>query len=291
VLFDHQMTDLSVYCAGIRLNLSSPQVMGILNITPDSFSEVGRVTSPKQALAHAQRLVSEGATIIDVGGEPTNPSVHLDISVQEELDRVMPVIELLTRELSVPISVDTSKALVMAEAIKQGVHLINDVRALREPAALDVVTKSDVAVCLMHMRYPYGVSLQPVVGDEDIVITVKDFLEQRVQACIAAGISLDRIIVDPGIGHGNFGKNLAQNLHLLKELAQFKKLNLPILVGVSRKTFIGELLGAAVSERLHGSIAAALMAVLQGASIIRVHDVKATVDALKVMVAINLVKP
>lgn len=265
-------------------NVSIPQVMGILNITPNSFSAVGRYQSVDAALRHAAQLVTEGAAIIDVGGEPTNPGVFPVVSLQEELDRVLPVVEALVRELPVTISVDTSKAEVMREVIARGVGFINDVRALTEPGALQLVAQEKVTVCLMHMSYPQGkpsVPMEDPLG-EDVVASVKSFLQERVAACIAAGISPQHIVIDPGIGHGNFGKNLAQNLALLSRLAEFKTLNLPVLVGVSRKTFIGEILNVPVEDRLYGSLAAAAIAVNQGASIIRAHDVKATVEAVKV---------
>ncbi len=265
-----------------------PQVMGILNITPNSFSSVGRFLLLDEALQYARQMVEEGAAIIDVGGEPTNPGVFPMISLQEELDRVIPVVEALARELPVPISVDTSKPEVMREAIAKGVGFINDVRGLIDPKAMQVVAETQVTVCLMHMLYPHG---KPEIAEEnpygeDVVLTVKEFLQERVAACIQMGISPQQIVIDPGIGHGNFGKNLHQNLTLLGRLSEFKALNLPILVGVSRKTFIGELLNLSVEERLFGSLSAAALAVYNGASIIRAHDVKATVEAIRVAVAI-----
>ncbi len=268
-----------------KLELASPQVMAILNITPNSFSEVGRHASIDSALQHAAQAVKAGATIIDVGGEPTNPGVFPVVSLQQELDRVIPVVEAIAHEFPVTVSVDTSKPEVMQAAFEVGMGLINDVRALTEPGALEVVAKMDVPVCLMHMAYPYG-GMKALAGMKDITTTVKHFLKQRREACIAAGIKPENIIIDPGIGHGNFGKNLQQNLQLLNQLKEFKELQSPILVGVSRKTFIGELLNVPVDARLSGSLAAAVLAVANGASIIRAHDVRETVEAIKVAMAI-----
>jgi dihydropteroate synthase len=314
-----------------KLEFANPQVMAILNITPNSFSEVGRHASIDSALQHAAQAVKAGATIIDVGGEPTNPGVFPVVSMQQELDRVIPVVEAIAREFPVIVSVDTSKPAVMQAALEVGMGLINDVRALTEPGALEVAAKADVPVCLMHMAYPYGlpspascrrpaacprdpahtdVKLNVPVNwipasmpgrrkeawsdstdirddsTEDITSTVKTFLKRRREVCIAAGIKPENIIIDPGIGHGNFGKNLHQNLQLLNQLKEFKELQSPILVGVSRKTFIGELLDVPVESRLSGSLAAAVLAVVNGASIIRAHDVRETVEAVKVAMAI-----
>lgn len=276
-------------CGHYSIDLSIPQVMGVINVTPNSFSEVGRFHSFEHALNHARTLVDQGATFIDVGGEPTHPGVHPVVSLQQELDRVIPLIEILSKELPIPISVDTSKSEVMREALARGASMINDVRALLDPLALQVVAKSKAAVCLMHMLYPYGqaANKQSKALDENPILQIKAFLQERVTACLEAGIASNRIVIDPGIGHGNFGKNLAQNLLLLNKLDEFKSLNFPILIGVSRKTFIGELLNKPVEQRLYGSLGAALIAVLRGASIVRVHDVQATVEAIKVVMAIN----
>ncbi len=278
-----------VNCAGKKLDITRPQVMGIVNVTPNSFAETGRHLDKEQAIRHAIQLWKDGAAIIDIGGEPTNPGVHPVVSLQEELDRVMPVIEALRHELPIPLSIDTSKPEVMREAIALGVHFINDVRALQNPESLAVVANSQAAVCLMHMLYPAGKPAEATDDTlaDDPVSPIRSFLQQRVEACIKAGISRDRIVVDPGIGHGNFGKNLAQNLQLLARLDEFKALQAPILIGVSRKTFIGELLDLPVSERLPGSIAATVLAVQRGAAIIRAHDVKPTVQALKMVAAIE----
>lgn len=268
---------------------SYPAVMGIINVSPDSFSEIGRIEDCTTLLSYAEQMVKEGVSIIDVGGEPTNPSLHPCVSLQEELDRVIPVLEMLCREVPVPISIDTSKPEVMREAIKIGVRMINDVRALRREGALDVVAASpDVALCLMHMSFPDG-KPDHIEHDQfqpDIVTAIKDFLKERIDACLNAGIDRSRIIIDPGLGFGNFGKMTQHNLELLNRLGEFKKFKLPILIGASRKTFIGDLLNAPVSERLAGSVAAAAIAVYNGASIIRAHDVKATVEAVRIADAI-----
>lgn len=257
--------------------------MGILNITPNSFSTVGRFLSRDQALRHAESMVAEGAAIIDVGGEPTNPGVHPVVSLQEELDRVIPVIESLADAIAIPLSVDTSKPEVMRAAIAAGAGCINDVRALQDPAALQVVAEADIPVCLMHMAFPQGNSAGAPWLDagEDIVSHVQHFLHARIAACLGAGIARDHILIDPGIGGGSFGKNAAQNMQLLSRLEPFVALGFPVLVGVSRKSFIGALLDLAVEERLSASLAAAAIAVWQGASLIRAHDVKATVQAVK----------
>lgn len=280
---------MELLCADKKLDLTTPQVMGILNVTPNSFSAVGRFVSVPDALAHARRLYAEGAAVIDVGGEPTNPGVHPVVSLQEELDRVIPVVAALSKELPIPISVDTSKLAVMCEAIAHGACIINDVRGLEASGAIELLAAARVAVVVMHMRYPYGkpsvVSSVPAAAN--VVQMVQDYLRQRVAACLAGGISQQHIVIDPGIGHGNFGKDLPQNLQLIAQLATFATFNLPILVGLSRKTFIGELLNLPVEERLHGSLAAAVWAVSQGASLIRTHDVRATVEALRVAVAIR----
>ncbi len=277
-------------CRGKTLGLSRPKVMGILNITPNSFSTVGRFLSRDEALKHAENMVQEGAAIIDIGGEPTNPGVHPVVSLQEELDRVLPIVEALAHNIPIPLSIDTSKPEVMREAIALGAGFINDVRALQHPDTLKIIAETGVPVCLMHMAFPEGKSAEQqtwLSADEDIVQHIKHYLSARIEACLAAGITRDKIVIDPGIGGGNFGKDTKQNVEILARLSEFKTLELPILVGVSRKSFIGELLNVPVEERLAGSLAAAVMAVVNGASIIRAHDVKATVDALKIVMAIK----
>lgn len=264
-----------------------PLIMGILNITPNSASSVGRFLSVDLALKHAEKMLQEGAAILDIGGEATNPGVHPIVDLDEELKRVIPVVTAINKEFSVPISVDTSKTKVMQEAIAAGASMINDVRALREPDSLECIAKTKAMVCLMHMAYPYGKLAENVEESGNIVDRVKQFLASRVQACLESGILRENLILDPGIGHGNFGKNLIQNLMLLKSLREFDEFNLPLLVGVSRKTFIGELLQQTVDQRLFGSIGASVMAAINGASIIRTHDVKETADAVRVAMAIQ----
>ncbi len=269
-------------CAGKILDLSTPCVMGILNVTPDSFSDGGEFVSPRKAIERAQQMVDEGARIIDVGGESTRPGAA-PVSEQQELDRVIPIIEALSKRLSVPVSVDTCKAAVMQEAVTAGAGMINDVMALRAEGALDAAASTSVPVCLMHMQgEPRTMQADPCYGD--VVEDVSLFLGKRVDACLNAGIGRDRLVLDPGFG---FGKTLAHNLALLARLERLEALDLPLLVGISRKSMIGALLdGAPVEQRLHGSVAAAVMAVERGASIIRVHDVAPTVEALKVVSAV-----
>ena len=265
-------------CAGKLLDLTRPRVMGILNITPDSFSDGGDFFASDAAVERATAMVEEGAAIVDVGGESTRPGAAT-VSEEEELRRVTPVIEALSQAIDVPISVDTSKPRVMREAVAAGAGLINDIRALRVPGALQAAAEAGVPVCLMHMQgEPGDMQRAPVYGD--VVAEVRGFLAARIEACQAAGISRDRLLADPGFG---FGKTLAHNLALFRGLNQLTGLGAPILVGVSRKSMIGALLDdAPVDARLHGSVAAAVVALMSGAAIIRAHDVKATVDALAV---------
>lgn len=264
-----------------------PKVMGILNVTPDSFAQVGRTQNIDEALNHVAKMIDAGVDIVDIGAEPTNPTVHPVVSLQEEMDRLLPILEALRQEFDVPLSIDTSKPEIMRLAIQSGVSLINDVRALRVPGALDVIAKSDVAVCLMHMAYPDGnVPAVSPYANKDIVPIVKNFLAERLAVCAEHNIARERIILDPGIGSVNFGKNCRENLTLLARLDEIKALGLPVLVGVSRKAFIGEILNRPAEGRLYGTIAANLMAALHGADIIRVHDVLENIEALKVMRAI-----
>lgn len=268
---------------GELLRLSRPLVMGILNITPDSFSDGGDFFSTEQAVDRARRMVEEGADLIDLGGESTRPGAA-PVSAQEELDRVIPVIERINGELSVPVSVDTSKPEVMRAAVAAGAVLVNDVQALRTPGALDAVSSLGVPVCLMHMRGQPR-TMQQAPHYEDVVAEVKAFLRERVAAATAAGIARKNILVDPGFG---FGKTLQHNLQLLKRLEEFADMDLPLLVGISRKSMIGVILdGAPVDQRLYGSLAAGVMALDRGAAILRVHDVSATVDAIRVFTAMR----
>lgn len=268
-------------CAGKILDLSQPRVMGILNVTPDSFSDGGDFASPSAALLRAGAMVSEGADIIDVGGESTRPDA-MPISEKEELERVIPIIELIVAHLPVPVSIDTSKPRVMSEAVAAGAGLINDVCALQAPGALQAAVEADVPICLMHMQGKPR-SMQEAPHYDDVVEEVRRFLENRVRICVEAGIPSQRLIVDPGFG---FGKTLQHNLHLLHRLRDFSGFDLPVLVGISRKSMIGALLHAPVDRRLYGGLAAAVLAVERGASMIRTHDIKPTVDALKVASAV-----
>ncbi|MES9968475.1 MAG: dihydropteroate synthase [Candidatus Thiodiazotropha sp.] len=270
-------------CAGKPLDLGSPQVMGILNLTPDSFSDGGRYLNPDLALKHALEMVQEGATIIDIGGESTRPGAQA-VSEEEELERVIPIIERLSQSVPVPISIDTNKPLVMGEAVSAGAGMINDIMALQVPGALEAVAEAGVPVCLMHMQGEPR-TMQKAPHYENVVEEVKTFLRQRLDACEAAGISRHKLIIDPGFG---FGKTLAHNLSLLKELQLLRELAAPMLVGISRKSMIGSIIGnQAVDQRLMGSVAAAVIAAMGGAAIIRVHDVRETVDALKVVAAVR----
>lgn len=268
---------MMLYSKGRTLDLSTPQVMGILNITPDSFSDGSCYCQLESALSHAAAMVAAGATLIDVGGESTRPGAA-DVSTDEELARVIPVVERIAAELDVWISVDTSKPAVMRESVAAGAHLINDVRALSLPGALAVAADAQVPVCLMHMQgEPRTMQLEPHY--DDLLGDINQFFAQRIEACIEAGIARERIILDPGFG---FGKTVVQNYQLLGQLADLTHFELPLLVGMSRKSMIGKLLGREVNERLAGSLAAALYAMTQGAQILRVHDVQETVDALRV---------
>lgn len=268
-------------CRGQLLDLTRPQVMGVLNVTPDSFSDGGRYASLEAAVAHGVRLAGEGAAVIDVGGESTRPGAD-PVSLDEELERVVPVIERLRAATSAIVSVDTSKPAVMRAAAQAGAGLINDVRALREPGALEAAAGSGCAVCLMHMQgQPRTMQQDP--SYTDVVAEVRAFLAGRVAAARAAGMAADQILVDPGFG---FGKNVTHNLTLLRHLGELASLGAPLLVGLSRKSLIGTLTGRTGGERIHGSIALAVLAVAGGARIVRAHDVAATVDALKVTAAV-----
>lgn len=264
-----------------RLDLGRPQVMGIVNVTPDSFSDGGTHASPSLAVDFAQRLVEDGAQILDIGGESTRPGAE-PVSVTEELDRVMPVLEQL-RELQIPISIDTYKPEVMAAALAAGASIVNDVKALGAPGALEVVARSNAAVCLMHMQgEPRTMQDNPRYGD--VVQEVREFLGSRLAAAEAAGIGRERLLVDPGFG---FGKTFSHNLDLLRQLETFRGLGAPVLVGISRKGMLGKITGRGTDDRVYSSVAAALLAVIKGASIVRVHDVRATRDALEVYSAVT----
>jgi len=260
------------------LDLSQPKVMGVLNRTPDSFSDAGIFTELDAALRQALRMYEEGAAIIDIGGESTRPG-SVAVTGQQEIERVIPLIERLVSESDVPVSIDTSKPEVMRAAVEAGAVMINDVYALRLPGALQAARDCAVPVCLMHMQgEPRSMQRHPKYMD--VVSEVKKFLEERVRVCESAGIPRKRILIDPGFG---FGKTLIHNLDLLRHLDEFTSLGLPLLMGLSRKSMIGTLLGGVpVTQRMHGSVAAAVIAVLHGARIVRTHDVRPTVDALKI---------
>jgi dihydropteroate synthase len=268
-------------CGGRVLDLSRTAIMGILNITPDSFSDGGIFLSHDAAVARALAMVEEGADLVDVGGESTRPGAQA-VPVQEELDRVIPVIEAIARAVPVPISIDTSKPEVMHAAVTAGAGFINDVRALRESGAVETAAALQVPVCLMHMQgEPRSMQQHPVYSD--IAIEVRDFLQKRIDVCIAAGIPRQRIVLDPGFG---FGKTADHNLDLLRRLGVLRALGMPILVGLSRKSMIGTLFELPVTQRLHASVALALIAVQNGATIVRVHDVRATREAIRTLEAV-----
>jgi dihydropteroate synthase len=265
------------------LDLSAPRIMGVLNRTPDSFSDGGRFTGLDAALLQIEKMVKEGADILDVGGESTRPGAA-DVSVQEELERVLPLIEGIRARFPSAISIDTSKPEVMRAAVAAGAAMINDVYALRRPQALETAAASGAALCLMHMQgEPRTMQKDPHY--DDVTEEVSEFLEDRAQAALAAGVRKECIVLDPGFG---FGKNLEHNLTLLRRLPELAGLGYPLLVGLSRKSMIGTLLGGKpMEERVQGSVAAAVIAVQNGASIVRVHDVAPTVEALKIISALK----
>ena len=267
------------------IGLSQPQVMGILNVTPDSFSDGGKHADVKQALEHALRMIDEGARFIDIGGESTRPGAP-EVSLQEELDRTIPVIEAVAKKAQCVISIDTSKAEVMREAVKAGAGLINDVRALQEPGALSAASETGVPVCLMHMQgQPRTMQNHPTY--QDVVEDVTQFLLERAKVCEEAGIAKEQILFDPGYG---FGKSLEHNYALVKHLPKLMDLGYPVLVGMSRKSMIGNLLNRKVDERLAGSISLATIVAQMGAQIIRVHDVKETADAVNIVNMLNKIE-
>ena len=269
-------------CGSRFLDLSRPQVMGILNVTPDSFSDGGRYGQRDAALRHAEAMMQAGATLIDVGGESTRPGARA-VSPVEELERVAPVVEAIARELDVIISVDTSTPAVIRETARLGAGLINDVRSLQRDGALDAAADSGLPVCLMHMRGE-PTTMQQNPQYPDVVAEVREFLLERLAACSAAGIGAERVILDPGFG---FAKTLEHNLSLFKHLHALHALGRPLLVGVSRKSMIGKVLGHEVGERLYGSLALAALALSKGAHILRVHDVAQTVDVVRMIAAVE----
>lgn len=274
-------------CAGKILDLNTTQVMGVLNITPDSFYESSRYQVLDQVLKTAETMIQDGADILDVGGESTRPGAGGAVTCEQELERVLPVVEALVQRFDAVVSVDTSSALVIRETATAGAGLINDVRALQREGAMDAVAETELPVVLMHSLVE-----QPEPGFEphydDIVREISDYLLNRVQDCEFAGIDQDRIILDPGFGGGMFGKNPAYDLLLLKRLRKMCSYGYPVLAGMSRKSFIGAVLDKPTEERLSGSIAVATMAAQAGARIIRVHDVKETKDAMRMVDAVRL---
>jgi dihydropteroate synthase len=269
-------------CGDRVIDLSQPKVMGILNVTPDSFFDGGRHADPRNAFSRAQQMVDDGAAIIDVGGESTRPGSDM-VDASEEIRRVVPVIAAIAKHLDVAISVDTNKPAVMRAALEAGAHLINDVRALLEDGALDLLAQSRAAVCLMHMQGdPKTMQQEPHYVD--VVPEVIAFLRERIAMCAAAGIDRSRILIDPGVG---FGKRLEHNLALLAATGDVARIGVPVLIGVSRKSMFAKLLGRPLEERVAGGVAVATAAVLAGAKVIRTHDVRETVDALKVATALQ----
>ncbi len=274
---------MRLQCGRHLLDIDAPVVMGILNLTPDSFSDGGRFLGMPAALEQAERLAEEGAAIIDVGGESTRPGAA-PVPLDEELRRVIPVVERLTARLDIPISVDTRTPAVMRESIAAGASMINDVMALGAPGALDAVAASGTAICLMHMQgEPRTMQNEPHY--DDVVDEVRGFLRERVVACIDAGIAKSRLVIDPGFG---FGKTLEHNLELLRGLRAIAAEGLPVLAGLSRKRMIGALTGRDEGDRLAGSVALAVVAAMNGARIVRAHDVRETVDALRIVAAAGI---
>ncbi|MFA0304772.1 dihydropteroate synthase [Vibrio splendidus] len=264
------------------LVLDRPHVMGILNVTPDSFSDGGRFNSLDNALLQAERMIQAGVSIIDIGGESTRPGAP-DVSLEEELARVIPAIKAIRAKFDVWISIDTSKAEVMRQAVEAGADLINDVRALQEPGALQAAAEGNVPVCLMHMKgQPRTMQASPVY--DDVLMDVEAFLQERVEACEAVGISKNQLILDPGFG---FGKTIEHNYHLLAHFEKFHTLGLPVLAGMSRKSMIFKLLDKAPADCMVASVTCATIAAMKGAQIIRVHDVEDTLEAMKIIEVMN----
>ena len=265
------------------LQKNSPIVMGILNTTPDSFSDGGKFTLVETALSHAMAMVNDGAEIIDVGGESTRPGAQA-VSVEDEIQRVVPIIRAIRQQSDVSISIDTSKPEVMRAAVNAGANLVNDVNALRAPGAVELCAELSVPVCIMHMQgEPRTMQTDPQY--KDVVEDIIEFLADRIEVCVKAGVERKNIIVDPGFG---FGKTLEHNLQLLNRLDEFGRLGVPVLAGISRKSMLGTILGESDAEkRLHASVAAAVLAWARGAKIFRVHDVKPTADALKLCMAMD----
>ncbi|PSN06323.1 dihydropteroate synthase [Siccibacter turicensis] len=271
---------MKLFAQGTSLDLSHPHVMGILNVTPDSFSDGGQHNTLIEAVKHANAMLNAGATIIDVGGESTRPGAA-EVSVDEELSRVVPVVEALAQRFETWISVDTSRPEVIRETARAGAHIINDIRSLQLPGALEAAAETGLPVCLMHMQGQPG-SMQDAPHYENVFADVDRFFSEQIARCEAAGIAKEKLLLDPGFG---FGKNLTHNYQLLARLSEFHHFGLPLLVGMSRKSMVGQLLNVGPADRLSGSLACAVIATMQGAQIIRVHDVKETVEAVRVVEA------
>lgn len=266
-----------ISCGSLELDLSCPHVMGILNVTPDSFSDGGKHNSKVAAIVHAQQMIADGASIIDIGGESTRPGASM-VEVEEEIQRVVPVVEALAQENNVIISIDTSQPRVIEAAVAAGAHIWNDVRALTRPGAIEMAARLNIPVIIMHMRGE-PTTMNQLDQYDNVIEDVINELQQRIQAALSAGIRQEHIIVDPGFG---FAINAQQNLTLLNALWRFTDLGYPVLSGLSRKRFVGEVLqGASADQRMVGSVTGHLLSLQQGASIVRVHDVKATVDAVR----------
>lgn len=272
---------MQIRCKQSMIDLTYPQVMGVLNITPDSFSDGGKYNQLDAALRQANTMIQAGATFIDVGGESTRPNSK-EVSIDEELSRVIPVIEKIKYYFDVWVSIDTSKPEVMIEAANVGADLINDIRAFTLPGALEAAVLTELPVCLMHMRGTPQTMQQMTSYKRDIYLEVDDFFKQRIDVCVNSGIPKNKILLDPGFG---FAKNLAHNYQLLAKLQYFNHFGLPLLVGMSRKSMIGQVLNVPLEERLAGSLACAVIAGMKGASIIRVHDVKETIEVLRIVQA------
>ena len=274
----------------LESQIKFPAVMGVINMSPDSF--FNPISGFDDALCQADKMLQAGASIIDVGGEATNPTINIAAhvpSVQQQIDRVMPAIEAIHARLPVLISIDTSEPAVMQAAVQAGAAMINDQRALTVEGALQMAVSLQVPVCLMHMFNPPRQPASTTV--QEMLLQIKNELHARIDVCVAAGLARELLVIDPGFGGGNYGKNRAENFYLLRHLAVFLEFELPLLVGLSRKSFLGEALGGASPEqRLHASVAAATLALQQGANIIRAHDVKATVDAMKVVIEMMVIK-
>ncbi|MEN3752660.1 dihydropteroate synthase [Mangrovibacter yixingensis] len=271
---------MKLFAQGTSLDLSHPHVMGILNVTPDSFSDGGQHNTLNEAVKHANLMINAGATIVDVGGESTRPGAAL-VSVEEELARVIPVVEALAQRFEVWVSVDTSRPEVIRESARVGAHLINDIRSLTMPGAIEAAAETELPVCLMHMQGEPR-TMQEAPRYDDVFKDVEHFLTEQIVRCEAAGIAKEKLLLDPGFG---FGKNLSHNYQLLARLSELHHFGLPLLVGMSRKSMVGQLLNVGPDQRLSGSLACAVIAAMQGAHIIRVHDVKETVEAMRVVEA------